>query len=173
MKKLTTIIHSSIQDIDRRIMNRRAARAIIVRGELILLMFTAKHNDYSLPGGGIEKGEEVISALRRELREEVGATEIVIKEYIGYLDEYRPSPGAKFDVVFLRSYCYHCEVNDDFSATSLQESEVRNGVKPIWIKLTDAIAHNESILVNAPPEMGISIQRETWLLKFIRTSMLS
>ncbi|WP_348946295.1 NUDIX domain-containing protein [Chitinibacter sp. FCG-7] len=171
MKKLTTIIHSAIQSIDRRIMNRRAARAIIVRGDEILLMYTAKHHDYSLPGGGLEKGEDVISALRRELREEVGASDIVIEEYIGYLDEYRPSPRAKFDVVFLRSYCYRCAVKEDFTALSLHHREIGNGVKPVWIKLDEAIAHSEAMLAQTPSQMGISIQRETWLLKFIRTSM--
>ncbi|MDR0956120.1 MAG: NUDIX domain-containing protein [Candidatus Nomurabacteria bacterium] len=48
---------------------RLAARALIARNGKILL--TKELDGVSLPGGGVEYGEDLIGALRRELREEV------------------------------------------------------------------------------------------------------
>ena len=44
----------------------------------IMLVFSEKDDDYSLPGGGIEEGEDLILGLKREFLEETGYT--IIKE---------------------------------------------------------------------------------------------
>ncbi|WP_373973637.1 NUDIX domain-containing protein [Chitinibacter sp. SCUT-21] len=171
MKLLTTIVHSSIHNIDRRILNRRSVRAVIMQGGQILLMYSARHNDYSLPGGTVERGEDLIAALRRELLEETGAYEVHVEQYLGYVDEYRPSPRAKFDVMFLRSYCYQCHIKADLSAAQLNPREIANGLQAVWIDLAQAIAHNEKMIISSSDKLGISIQRETWLLKYIQATI--
>ena len=46
---------------------RHAARGIVIKGETILLLFTERYHDYSLPGGGIDEGEDEVAGLIREI----------------------------------------------------------------------------------------------------------
>lgn len=50
--------------------HRQRATAIVVRDEKILLVRDHTKTSFSLPGGGIERGELAISAVARELNEE-------------------------------------------------------------------------------------------------------
>ncbi len=74
MKPLYVAIHPDIKPLNQqRIMQRKAARAIAMRGERILLLYTERYHDYSLPGGGLESNEDVLMGMIRELQEETGA----------------------------------------------------------------------------------------------------
>jgi 8-oxo-dGTP pyrophosphatase MutT (NUDIX family) len=62
---------------------RVSAKAIIIRENKILLV-KETGNWWSLPGGGIDHGETVVTALSRELSEELGASpeQITIDEQV-------------------------------------------------------------------------------------------
>ena len=51
---------------------RRRATAVAIRNKRVLLVRDKGKEKYSLPGGGIHKGEPSISAAARELFEETG-----------------------------------------------------------------------------------------------------
>ncbi|MEH6454563.1 MAG: DNA mismatch repair protein MutT, partial [Psychromonas sp.] len=50
--------------------------------------------------------------------------------------------------------------------TNYEDYEIKNGMKPVWINIYDAIAHNEQTIKNSDKK-GMSIERETFLLKLI------
>ena len=62
---------------------REAARAVVMDAENnVALLRVANKNYYKLPGGGIEVGEDRISALKRECLEEIGCSIEVVGEGI-------------------------------------------------------------------------------------------
>ena len=64
---------------------RRAVRALIIddRNHLLMVRLKFAHASYwVLPGGGIEDGEDVMDALQRELREEVGLVDAPVDAHI-------------------------------------------------------------------------------------------
>ena len=68
---------------------RLTARAIVKNQVgLYAVMYSDKFKLYSLPGGGVEDGEDVMMALRREVYEETGCTCDVVSE-LGIVAENR------------------------------------------------------------------------------------
>ena len=70
---------------------RITARAIVKNQDgLYAVMYADKFKLHSLPGGGVEDGEDVLTALRREVYEETGCVCDEIKE-LGIVAENRAS----------------------------------------------------------------------------------
>ena len=149
---------------------RLATRSIALREEEILLMYTARYEDYSLPGGGLDAGEDKIAGMMRELREETGATNIKNIKPFGIYEEYRPWYKPDFDIQHIISYCYTCEIDKELGSATLESYEVNNGMKAVWINIHEAIKHNENTMATSEKK-GMSIERETFLLKMIAKIM--
>lgn len=167
MKHLTTLIHPDVSYLDNKtIIQRRAARAIVTDGEDILMLYTERYHDYTLPGGGIDDGEDVIAGMIRELQEETGAQNIHGIKPFGLIEEFRPWYKDNADIIHMISYCYCCKVDRQLGATSYENYEISNGMRPVWIKIHEAIAHNEKTMAESD-KRGMSIERETYLLHLI------
>ena len=70
---------------------RLTARAIVKNPNgLYAVMYSDKFKLYSLPGGGVEDGEDILSALRREVHEETGCVCDEVQE-LGIVVENRAS----------------------------------------------------------------------------------
>jgi len=172
MRLLKSTIHPDINDLSAKSFHRRATRAIVLNGEDILLLYTKRYHDYSLPGGGIDEGESNITGLIRELKEETGAHKIQnIKEF-GLYEEFRPWHKSGFDIVHMESYCYTCTIDDELLEPELEAHELNNGMHPVWINIHSAIAHNEETIAKSKNK-GLSIERETFLLKLIVSELLN
>jgi ADP-ribose pyrophosphatase YjhB (NUDIX family) len=111
---------------------RKAVRAIVVRGDQILVMHRNKfgHEYYTLLGGGIHPGETAEAALGRELLEESGfglqSARLVFVEEAG--DPY----GTQ--------YIYLCEVSGDQPQLSSTSDEAKlfdlgNKHTPMWVPI--------------------------------------
>lgn len=172
MRQIRTTIHPDIIHLSaQRITSRIATRAIVLQGENILLLYTQRYDDYTLPGGGVDAGEDVIAGLVRELEEETGAQHIRhIKPY-GLYEEFRPWHKDEADVLRMLSYCYTCQVDSELGPTRYESYEQRNGMTPVWMNIFAAIAHNEQTMA-ASPKKGLSIERETYLLQLIAQELL-
>ena len=150
---------------------RLATRAICLDGADILLVHTERYCDYSLPGGGVDAGEDLVSAMRRELVEETGALNIQnIKEF-GIYYEYRTWYKDDFDLQHMISYCFTCSVDRNLGETSYEDYEIKNGMEAKWINIHEAIKFNEET-IRSSSKKGLSIERETYLLKLIVNELL-
>ncbi len=166
MRLLKSTTHPDISDLSAKTFIRKATRAIVLEGENILLLYTKRYNDYSLPGGGIDEGESNIAGLIRELKEETGARNVKNIQAFGLYEEYRPWYKEAFDVVHMKSYCYVCTIDNELLEPELEAHEINNGMAPVWMNIHQAISHNQETMRNCDKK-GLSVERETFLLQRI------
>ncbi|EGR2795152.1 DNA mismatch repair protein MutT [Vibrio cidicii] len=172
MRHLKTAVHPEIDHLDDKIIfKRNAARAICLDGEDILLLYTERYHDYTIPGGGLDEGEDVIAGMIRELQEETGATNIHNIKPFGIYEEFRPWYKGEANVMHMHSYCYTCNIDRELGETRFEQYEINNGMRPMWINIHQAIAHNEQTMAQSSKK-GLSIERETFLLRLIAKELL-
>lgn len=79
---------------------RPAVRGILVTPEADILLVRFEFPSrtvWALPGGGLDPGEEDVTALRRELAEEVGLTDIEIGPHVWDREHIIPHDDGKWD----------------------------------------------------------------------------
>lgn len=113
---------------------RKAARAVVFDsdGNVALLHATQKHY-HKLPGGGVEEGESIEAALRREVLEEIGCSIGNLKE-LGMIEEYR----NKLQLHQL-SYCFIVDIVGPKGEQHLEAGEMADGHEPKWLSIERAI----------------------------------
>ena len=167
MKILKTHHHPDVTSLENKsIFTRLATRAIAMQGHNILLLYTQRYEDYSLPGGGLDSGEDKVEGMMRELNEETGAKNICNIKPFGAYEEYRPWHKPDHDIQHMISYCYTCNIDYKLGASKMESYEIKNGMKALWVNIHEAIAHNKKTMATSEKQ-GISIARETFLLELI------
>ena len=167
MHILKTHYHPEVKTLeDKTIFTRLATRSIAIQNSSILLLYTERYEDYSLPGGGLDLGENKIEGMIRELSEETGAKDIKNIKPFGAYEEYRPWYKPDYDIQHMISYCYTCEINQELGSSNLESYEINNGMTAIWVNIHEAINHNKKTMATSAKK-GMSIERETFLLKLI------
>jgi len=147
MQILKTHYHPKIKTLENKsIFTRLATRSIAIQKDSILLLYTERYEDYSLPGGGLDLGEDKIEGMIRELSEETGATNIKNIKPFGVYEEYRPWCKPDYDIQHMISYCYTCEVNQELGSSNLESYEIKNGMKAKWVNIHEAINHNKKTM---------------------------
>lgn len=143
MKSICVIDSKDYNDNDPKI-ERLAARAIIYKDNLLAMITSLKYKEYKFPGGGINVGEDNITALIREVKEETGLIVIPssIKEY-GSIREIRKSIFEKDQIFDMTSFYYTCEVEDEVGETNLDPYEIELGYKLEYILPTQALDKNK------------------------------
>ena len=109
---------------------REGSRAGIERDGKRLLTYETVSGWWLLPGGGLEAGETPQMCCVREVEEETGYIVRPLRKFLiinEYYEEYR----------YVSNY-FICEVVGTGNM-HLTEQEVRRGVEPVWIPLSEAI----------------------------------
>ena len=112
-----------------------ASRAVVFDAHgKVALLDVGKKEHHKLPGGGIEAGEDVYAALRRELLEEIGCNITNIRE-LGAIEEYRGMFSEH-----QTSYCFIADVDGEKGRAQFTRDELDDGFAIVWQSLEDAIA---------------------------------
>lgn len=113
---------------------RKAARAVVFDATgNVALLHVQKDGYYKLPGGGIEAGEDIITALKRECLEEIGC-HVEVDQELGLTVEYREQYNMKQE-----SYCFIAHTIGSKGAPQFSKKELHDQFKAIWVPLTEAI----------------------------------
>ncbi len=154
---------AAVREPERRVIERRAVRAVAFRGDKLLLIHARGPGDYKFPGGGVEPGESALEALGRELREETGHELAVPGALALRVEERRPAKesGAVFHMI---SDYYLCEVADGPAGRqSLDAYEESLGFEPAWVSPEEALAANEALAAGG--DASPWIRREIFALR--------
>jgi 8-oxo-dGTP pyrophosphatase MutT (NUDIX family) len=169
MPILTEIYRSEGVNIYGRMIHRTAVRAVIRRGNNLLMIYSSAVGDYKFPGGGVDQGESHEQALCREVQEECGMSLAKVGDEIGFAVEYDLPVEKEYDVFRMISHYYQCDVIDGFGAQKLDGYEKDLGFTPVWIDIDQAIQANELLLdSNTPPEW---LKREIFVLHHLKQNL--
>lgn len=121
---------------------RKASRAVVFDKDRKIALFhsTVKHY-HKLPGGGVEEGEDLETALRRELFEEIGCAVENIRE-LAVIEEYRNN----FNLHQF-SHCFTADLSGEKGVPHLEEDEIAEGFVTEWLDLDEAIKIFENEVV--------------------------
>lgn len=153
--------------LDGKILYRQASRAIIMKDDLILMVYSKVNKDYKFPGGGIEEGESKIDALFREASEEVGCIVTKVNSQFACITTINNESILKdYDIFQMESNYYLCEIEDDLIKQNLSKYELDLGFIPKWVRIEDAIKINLKVLKSKNiPRWTL---RETMVLKMLK-----
>ncbi|PIP23919.1 MAG: ADP-ribose pyrophosphatase [Candidatus Nealsonbacteria bacterium CG_4_10_14_0_2_um_filter_38_17] len=113
---------------------RKAARAVVFDNEGRIGLLNVSGKDYyKLPGGGVEEGEDIKTALDRECEEELGV-EIEVLTEVGSIIEYR----AKWKL-HQTSYCFLARTSSDKNAPNFTDEERSSGFEIVWVEPKEAL----------------------------------
>ena len=111
------------------------------------MIHTNKEN-YKFPGGGVEGQESHLECFIREVAEETGYVNCIIKNKLGSVIERKLDEYDNTSVFQMTSHYYLCElINNERIAQQLEDYEFAQEFRPEWIPLIEAIERNEKGLI--------------------------
>lgn len=117
-------------------------RAVAARGSRLLLL-VSRNGDVKFPGGGVEAGEDLVTALARELGEECGARLVHAGEPVLVIHEHRRDRFDRGRVFAMTSLYLPVVVVEHALPVSLSPYEADLALTPAWLTRDEALAANE------------------------------
>ena len=122
----------------------RVSAILLWQGRVLLCRQEKPGKEYwLLPGGGVDVGESLIEALRRELREELGiSADVQFEGPVAIVDSIAPK------AVLTRKHVVHIIFAADLSHRSLEDVETRDAA----VKGARLFSHDEldDVVVHPP-----------------------
>lgn len=160
------VIEEQHIQVDSKVNYREAIKAVILRNNKILLIHTNKE-DYKFPGGGVEGQESHSECLIREVAEETGYVNCIIKDKLGIVIERKLDEYDNISVFQMTSHYYLCElINNERIAQQLDDYEFAREFRPEWILLNEVIEQNEKRINSF--EKNTWVKREIFVLKELK-----
>lgn len=154
------------------VFRRPSARAIIVKNNVIALVYSVKEKYYKVPGGGIEDGEDMLAALTREVKEEVGL--IVKPETIsefGSVMRRQKSNYAENTIFEQENYYFWCECEENVVNQNLDDYEKDAEFTLKYVDIDEAIRVNSEYKSDDSFNV-IMVQRENKVLEMIKNVII-
>lgn len=136
---------------------RYGARGIIINSDKIAVFNKSLKNEYKLPGGGIDEGEDPKIAFKREAMEETGC-EIEIIDELGIIKEIKSN-----DNFMQTSYVFVAKVINETGKLDLTQKEIDEGAKLLWCTPSEAY----ELISNCMNNLKASTYENIYHSKFI------
>lgn len=143
---------------------RNSARSIIISNKKIAMIHSMKYDYYKFPGGGIESGEDPITAMIRETREEAGLVVKLetVKEY-GYVHRIQRSDKDATECFVQDNYYYLCEAENEIVAQCLDNYEAKENYVLEFVDPQIVIAKNRNVI--SSPYRPMMFEREARVIE--------
>jgi ADP-ribose pyrophosphatase YjhB (NUDIX family) len=141
---------------------RKSARVILLNNEgLMATQYLETYQYHKLPGGGMNPNETLEETLKREVLEEVGC-ECEIMRPLGMTIEYDDHSN-----LLHISYAFVAKVVGETGQPTLEESEIKEGQKTLWIEPSELLAKMQNDTPQQHRGFFISAREQAFLREFL------
>ena len=122
---------------------RNSARGIILREGRVAMVHSLRDGYYKFPGGGIERGEGPVEAMRREVREEAGLVVIPqsVREY-GLVHRIQRGTQDETECFIQDNFYYICEAEEEILPPQMEDYEAEAEFVLEFVDAREAIRMN-------------------------------
>jgi 8-oxo-dGTP diphosphatase len=139
---------------------RKSARGIVMDQEgKIGLLYAKTFALPKLPGGGVEEGEDLREAFKRECKEELGC-EVEIVGEVGSILEYR-----EVRKMTNESFCFLARVVGEKGEPTFTVKELNEGLEILWVPIREALELFKTDLPDEYEPKFIQVREKTFLEK--------
>lgn len=151
-----------------KVYKERTAVRIILLNNLneVALLHSKKYFFHKIGGGGVEEGEDMLMALKRETKEELGCKLTNSKEF-GIIDEYHNYSGWH-----QMSYYFLANLDGEVGQNELKGYEIDHDYEVLWFDIDTAISILEKDFLNYPKNGSMSgrfvLTRDPFILREVK-----
>jgi ADP-ribose pyrophosphatase YjhB (NUDIX family) len=168
MKLLAEISEGSLgigepEQLHKRYELQKSARGIVLNAQGKMAgQYLKTHAFHKLPGGGVEQGETLEAAFKREILEEVGCN-LEVTDELGVVVEYR----NMFDIIIV-SYGFVASVKGEVNEPQLEKEEIEEGTTTVWMTPEEAYEEMKADTPKVPKGYFILKREMSFLEEFLK-----